>query len=60
MDVMQTVCKHCHVAVRMRRNDDGTVWVLHPAPLCEGARRTIEAAGGTIEELAIREGEKSS
>ncbi len=58
--MIETVCKHCHVAVHMRRNDDGTVWILHPAPLCEGARRTIEAAGGTIEKLATHDQEKSS
>ena len=58
--MIETVCKYCRLAVHMRRNDDGTVWILHPAPLCEGARRTIEAAGGTIEKLATHDEEKSS
>ena len=58
--MIETVCKHCRLPVHMRRNDDGTVWILHPAPLCEGARRTIEAAGGTIEKLGTRDEEKSS
>jgi hypothetical protein len=60
MVVVETVCKHCHVVVRMRLNADGTTLILHPEPLCEGARRTVEEAGGVIERLAVREREKPS
>jgi hypothetical protein len=58
--VVETVCKHCHAIVHMLLNADGTALILHPEPLCEGARRTVEEAGGVIERLAAREREKPS
>jgi hypothetical protein len=58
--VVETVCKHCHVIVRVQRNFDGGVLVLHPAPLCEAARRIVEQAGGSIETITIPQRDKPS
>ena len=58
--MVQTVCKHCHAVVRLQRNVNGEVLVLHPAPLCEGARRAIEEGGGAIEKITIPQRGKAS